>query len=416
MSRKQLTLGLFGFGCVGQGLHEVLQRTPTLEATIKRVCVKHTNKLRSISTDIFTYDRNDILNDPDINVVVELIDDADAAYDIVKTALRNGKAVVSANKKMIAEHFSELLELQKQYNVPLLYEAACCASIPIIRNLEEYFDNDLLDSIEGIVNGSTNYILTRTVEDGLSYTAALREAQAKGFAETDPTLDTGGFDAKYKLSIQLAHAFGLIVPPDNIFNVGIDKLGDIELRYAREKGYKVKLVASASKATDGTIAAYVMPKYIAAGDSLFTVDGVFNGIKTKSLFSDTQFFVGKGAGAYPTASAVLSDISALTYNYKYEYKKLNAIDTLAADGDVLLKVLLRYDVASGTTIADNFENITELYNTPDGGYYIGTITLQSLRRLFPTTNSAISVVLIEDVSMQSCSIDFKSGDVMPAII
>lgn len=414
MSRKQLTLGLFGFGCVGQGLHEVLQRTPTLEATIKRVCVKHANKVRSISTDIFTYDKNDILNDPDINVVVELIDDADAAYDIVKTALRNGKAVVSANKKMIAQHFNELLDLQKQYNVPLLYEAACCASIPIIRNLEEYFDNDLLDSIEGIVNGSTNYILTRTVEDGLSYAAALREAQANGFAETDPTLDTGGFDAKYKLTIQLAHAFGLVVSPDTIFNVGIDKLSDIELRYAREKGYKVKLVASASKTADGKIVAYVLPKYVASSDSLYTVDGVFNGIKTKSLFSDTQFFVGKGAGAYPTASAVLSDISALTYNYKYEYKKINGKETLAADTNVVLKVLLRFDASSDQDLAYSFDDITESYNTPDGGYYIGTITLHSLRRLFLTANSALSVVLIEDVSRQTHSIASVQSENMPA--
>ena len=139
-----------------------------------------------------------------------MIDDADAAYEIVKTALQNGKAVVTANKKMIAEHFEELLQLQKEYNVPLLYEAACCASIPIIRNLEEYYDNDLLESVEGIVNGSTNYILSKTVDENLSYAEALRQAQEKGYAESNPVMDTGGFDAKYKLLILIAHALSLI--------------------------------------------------------------------------------------------------------------------------------------------------------------------------------------------------------------
>src|SRR5687768_9438308 len=179
MSRKKLTIGLFGFGCVGTGLHEVFQKTPTLKANIKRICVKDRNKERTLPAHYFTFDRNDILNDPEITTVVELIDDADAAYEIVTTALRKGKAVVTANKKMIAEHFEELLHLQRKYNVPLLYEAACCASIPIIRNLEEYYDNDLLESIEGIVNGSTNYILTKTSDENLSYETALRDEQQK---------------------------------------------------------------------------------------------------------------------------------------------------------------------------------------------------------------------------------------------
>ena len=134
MNRNKLTIGLFGFGCVGYGLHEVLQKTPTLKTNIKTICVKNRNKARQLPAEYFTFDKYEILNDPEINVVVELIDDADAAFEIVSTALEHGKAVVTANKKMIAEHFAELLALQKQFNVPLLYEAACCASIPIIHN------------------------------------------------------------------------------------------------------------------------------------------------------------------------------------------------------------------------------------------------------------------------------------------
>ena len=192
MQRKTLNIGLFGFGCVGYGLYEVLEKTPTLQTSIKRICVKNPDKKREISESHFTFDKNDLLNDDEINVIVELIDDADAAFEIVSTALKKGKAVVTANKKMIAEHLEELLELQAKYNVPLLYEAACCASIPIIRNLEEYYDNDLLESIEGIINGSTNYILTKTFDEGIGYSEALTRAQELGYAESNPILDTGG--------------------------------------------------------------------------------------------------------------------------------------------------------------------------------------------------------------------------------
>lgn len=395
MSRKKLNIGLFGFGCVGFGLYEVLAKTPTLKANIKRICVKDKNKQRQIASNLFTFNKNDILNDNEINTVVELIDDADAAFEIVKTALRKGKAVVTANKKMIAEHFDELLQLQKQYNVPLLYEAACCASIPIIRNLEEYYDNDLLESIEGIVNGSTNYILTKTAEENISYEEALKDAQLKGFAETNPMLDTGGFDAKFKLLILIAHSFGVIAKPNEIFNIGIDKLGELELSYAREKGLKIKLVAYAEKTNEGKIKAFVLPKFIHKTDKLFSVDDVFNGIKTKSFFSDTQFFSGKGAGAYPTASAVLSDISALTYDYRYEYKKLNKNDSLENQHDIFLKIFLRHDLAYGYEFKKYFTEISESYLNSEFGFIVGSISLNNLSEIAARPNAATSVILFE---------------------
>src|SRR5947207_2106485 len=141
---KKLNIGLFGFGTVGEGIYEVLQRTPGLQATIKKICIKHPDKKRNAPAELFTTDYNELLNDESINLIVELIDDADEAFKIVSTALRRKKAVVSANKKMIAENLSTLLNLQKEYNTSFLYEAAVCGSIPIIRNLEEYYDNDLL--------------------------------------------------------------------------------------------------------------------------------------------------------------------------------------------------------------------------------------------------------------------------------
>src|SRR6478735_4262788 len=241
----KLNIGLFGYGCVGSGLYEVLKQTPGLNAEITKICVKHPEKKRNLPSYHFTYDKNELLNDPAINVIVELIDNADDAYEIVTTALRKGKAVVTANKKLLAEHFAELYLLQQEYGTPLLYEASVGGSIPIIRTLEEYYDNDTLSSIEGILNGTTNYILTKTGNEGKGYEEVLKEAQQLGFAESNPKLDVQAFDPKFKLTILLAHAFGLVVKPEEILNYGIHHLTERDVQYANEKGYKLKLVAQA---------------------------------------------------------------------------------------------------------------------------------------------------------------------------
>src|SRR6478672_208 len=217
---KVLQIGLFGFGVVGEGIYKVLHQTPSLNALIKKVCIKHAEKERNAPASLFTTSYDEILNDPGIDIVVELIDDAKEAFTIVSTALKNKKSVVSANKKMIAEHLAELIFLQQEHEVSFLYEAAVCGSIPIIRNLEEYYDNDLLQSISGIVNGSTNYILTK-IGEGLSYKEALLQAQQLGFAESNPNLDVEGIDAVNKLTILLAHAYGILSRPQDLVHIGI---------------------------------------------------------------------------------------------------------------------------------------------------------------------------------------------------
>ena len=188
MKRQKLRIGLFGFGVVGQGLYDVLKSATGLDAQIVKICVR-SHKQRSLPEEIFCYDADSILNNNEINTVVELIDDAEASYHIVKRALQNGKNVVSANKKMIAENIAELIELQKANNVSLLYEASACGSIPVIRNLEEYYDNDLLLSVTGILNGSSNYILSKIFDYNKGYDEALKEAQDLGFAESNPAFD-----------------------------------------------------------------------------------------------------------------------------------------------------------------------------------------------------------------------------------
>src|SRR6185369_3779134 len=242
-AHKQLTIGLFGFGVVGEGLYKVLQQTPSLKASIKKVCIRNPGKKRNAPAELFTTDKDVLLNDPEINVIVEVIDDSNAAFDIVSTALRGGKDVVSSSKKMIAENFPELLGLQEQTGHSLLYESAACASIPVIRNLEEYYDNDLLHSMKAIVNGSTNFILTKMFEEGLSFRDALLLAQQLGFAESNPKLDVEGYDAVNKWTFLLTHAYGIMESPDNILFNGIQNIQAGDSIVAKEKNHQIKLVA-----------------------------------------------------------------------------------------------------------------------------------------------------------------------------
>lgn len=333
--KKKLTLGLFGFGCVGQGLYRVLEETRGLETEIKRICIKHLEKHRTLPTERFTTLREDLLQDPEIDVIVELIDDADAALAIVREAVKQGKAVVTANKRLVAENLEEILGLQETYGRPILYEGAVCGSIPIIRNLEEYYDNDRINRLEGIVNGSTNYILTKVAEEGKTYDEALREAQGNGYAESDPRLDVQGYDPAFKLSILLTHAFGLRVHPSNILRWGIDRLTPADLAYARENRLRIKLVAGAYRFGD-TIFSLVAPKFVVENHPLYAVGNAFNAVAVEGLFAEEQLFVGKGAGGNPTGSAVLSDISALRYDYRYEYRKLKQASLLqhSLDGSI----------------------------------------------------------------------------------
>jgi homoserine dehydrogenase len=376
-THKQLTIGLFGFGVVGEGLYKVLKQTPSLNATIKRIVIKHPDKKRNAPAEFFTQLADEILNDESINVVVELIDDADAAYYIVTTALKKGKAVVSANKKLIAEHLEELIELQQQYQVPFLYEASICASIPVLRNLEEYYDNDLLHSVSGIVNGSTNFILTKIFEEKKEFVEALLQAQQLGFAESNPSLDVLGIDAVNKLTILLVHAYGIITKPNSILQTGIQNIQLSDAKVAAEKDFQIKLVAHASKLKNGKIAAFLLPKFITAESQLFNVANEYNGVVIESGFADKQFFYGKGAGSFPTASAVLSDISALRYDYKYEYKKKYHHAKNELSNDYYLKVYVSFDNISNVP-KEAFEWIEEYHGGQQRSYLVGVIHASKL--------------------------------------
>ncbi len=394
MKHTKVKIGLFGFGCVGYGFYQAIKKSNT-DAEICRVVVKNPNKERPVQDMSFCYDPATILEDPEINVVVELIDDAEGAYTLVREALTRGKAVVSANKKMIATHLPELLALQEKYGVPLLYEAACCAAIPIIRNLEEYFGYDSLDSLEGIVNGSTNYILTRAYRGGLSFQEALDEAVELGYAESDSSLDTGGYDAYFKLRILAAHAFGLLTGPEEVFFSGIDALGDTEFRYALDNGYRIRLLARVFRTGSDSCAGFVLPSFVPADHPLYEVDGADNAIVTEAPFSGRQVFRGKGAGAFPTASAVVNDVQALAAGYHYRYQKLNVRNGNSWGGTLCLKLMLAYRDGSETEFESFFDRVEERCRNKQGGYLIGTIGLASLYKLKQDYGSRISLVLFD---------------------
>lgn len=374
--KKNLKLGLFGFGCVGQGLYHVLEETQGVKAEIKKICVKNRNKKRPLAEDLFTFSKEEILNDPDIDVVVELIDDAVVAYEIVTESLKKGKAVVTANKKMLAEHLEEIYQLQKETGKPVLYEGAVCGSIPILRNLEEYYDNDLINSIEGIFNGSTNYILTKVFEENKSYADALQQAQELGFAESDPRLDVQGYDPKYKLVVAIAHTFGVFVKPEDVFNIGIDRISDLDLKFAAENNYAIKLVARAFK-LKGRIYGFVAPQFVQSIHPLASVRNEYNAVQVQGAFAEKQLFIGKGAGSYPTGSAVLSDVSALTYDYAYEYKKLHQGSQLEFSNGLLVEAFVSFDQKAPISMSD-FEKFRSGYAAQGKQYMVGQVRLEKL--------------------------------------
>lgn len=381
-------IGLFGFGTVGRGLYHVLEQSPTTKARIKRVCIKNSEKERDLPQSLFTTDAQSLLADDEINLIVELIDNATDAYHIVKSALLAGKSVVSGNKTMLAHHLEELIALQQETGAALLYDASACGSIPVIRNLEEYYDNDLLLSIKGILNGSTNFILSRVFTDGQNYSDALKRAQELGFAESNPSFDVEGLDALYKLIILTVHGFGTYVHPQQAFNYGISNLGQPDIRYAREKGLKLKLVATLAKLNKERFTLFVMPTFVKPDEYIYNVEEEYNGVVIEGAFYEKQFMFGKGAGGFPTGSAVLSDITARFHDYRYEYKKRRYFSPLAYTTNVLVEVYLRYTSPVDLDLF-GFTEISEKYSSREYSWVIGKLRLSSLisiKELLPKLN------------------------------
>ena len=313
-------IGLFGYGVVGQGFLKALEGNPHLDVELFKICIKDITKPRDLSQEYFTDDPNEILTAPEVDLIIELTDDAEAAFHIVESALKQNKPVISANKKMIADNLTIVKEWHEQYAAPFLYEAAVAGSIPIIHNLEQYFSNQKISLVRGILNGSTNYILTLMREQNISFDEALKNAQEKGFAESDPSLDISGKDALSKLLILGYHAFGLIIDPESVRVESITNMEDHFYDLAAQQGLKIKSIASIYE-SKGKYRFKVQPELVGPEDELFGIENEYNAVVVEGDLSGKQVYVGRGAGSLPTASAIINDLSLLLDGFRYQKGK-----------------------------------------------------------------------------------------------
>lgn len=377
---RPVAIGLFGFGCVGQGFHELAGRLPGRPFAIRKIGVKHREKKRPVDPGNLSYDPAEILHDPEIELIVEAIDNAEDAFAIVSAALQLGRKVVTANKKMLGERLPELIALETRYGGSLLYEAAACGNIPIIRTLDTYYRNIPVRSIEGIVNGSSNYILSRMRAENLTYQTALWLAQDRGFAESDPTLDVGGFDARSKLSILARHAFGEHLPVDDILTIGIDRVDEQDIRYAAENGFRIKLTASIRRGPGG-IVGNVLPVFRPASDPLYHVEDEDNCVVVETEFGIRQQYFGKGAGSHPTGEAVLADVLESIRGYAYATRGNDYIgnghERATASDARHETVYVRADSAQDLARIP-FDEIHEQYTSRRFNYAIGRIRRSDL--------------------------------------
>jgi homoserine dehydrogenase len=315
-------VGILGLGTVGSGVVKSLKPFPNI--LIKKVAVKDINKKRSVELDenVLTTDSMSIANDPEIDIVVELIGGVHPAYELITTALNNKKHVVSANKELIAKHGKELFELAQKNDVVLLYEAAVAGGIPVVMPLKTALSGNKIKKVQGILNGTTNYIITKMTNEGASFEDVLKKAQELGYAEADPTGDVEGYDAMYKIAILASIAFGKRVKVDNIYREGIDKIKTVDIKCAADLGYKIKLIALAQDLGEKGIDIRVHPMLVSLKHPMAHINDVLNAVLIQGDPVGEIILSGPGAGEFPTASSVVGDIVSLATEMKVTDKPL----------------------------------------------------------------------------------------------
>ncbi len=313
---SKIKLGLIGLGTVGGGVFKVLQNFPDVEIT--KIAVKNIDKPRNIEgldRAILTTDPYEIVNNPEITVIAELIGGVHPAYELIKKAIENGKHVVTANKELLAKHGEELFNYAEQHNVVILYEAAIAGGIPLIMPIKTILAGNKITKIEAILNGTTNYILTNMDENQASYETVLKEAQELGYAEADPTGDVEGFDSAYKLTTLATITFNKRVKLENVYREGITKIKSEDIKYANELGYKIKLVAYAHIDENDNADVRVHPMFVSKDETLAHINFVKNAIALTGSPVGKITLSGAGAGEMPTASSVVGDILAIEREY-----------------------------------------------------------------------------------------------------
>ncbi len=312
MEKKKIKIGLIGLGTVGSGVFKTLKNFNNVE--VVKIAVRNKNKKRNIEgldESIITDDAYEVVNDPQIDIVAELVGGVQPAYDLIKTAIKNGKHIVTANKELLAKHGEELFNFAEENNKVVLYEAAIAGGIPLIMPIKTILAGNKITKIKAILNGTTNYILTKMDVQKASYNDVLKEAQELGYAEADPTGDVEGFDAAYKITTLATIAFGKRVKFENVYREGITKISPEDMQAANEMGYKIKLIASAEITEDNKADVRVHPMLISKSNPLAHIDYVTNAVTLTGHPVGSVTLSGPGAGEFPTASSVVGDILAI---------------------------------------------------------------------------------------------------------
>lgn len=360
---EEVKLGILGMGTVASGLIKIIEfnnskflGTLNKNLIISKVLVKNLDKKRNVNLNhgVYTTDAYEVINDKGVQIVVELIGGIHPAYEYIKSALNNKKHVVTANKALIATHGQELESLAFKNNVKLMYEASVAGGIPVINTISENLAANDFEQIVGIINGTTNYILTQMSDCGLEYDYAVKEAQRLGFAEADPSSDVEGDDAAYKISILATIAFGHRINIKDIPKEGITKISKEDIRYAKELGYNIKLLASALK-KDDEIELSVHPAFVPENHPLSTVKNEFNAVFLRGNAVGELMFYGRGAGSLPTGSAVLGDVISIIRNCKVEEKMIN--NTIKVVNKAYKPYYIRFEVIDKPGVLGKIANI-----------------------------------------------------------
>ena len=359
---KTLKVGIIGFGTVGTGVYKVLQSFSNIE--IKKIAVKNITKKRNIEnldTNLLTQDPYEIVNNPEIDIVIEVAGGVNLTFDIIKTAIKNKKHIVTANKELLAKKGSELFQLAKENKVIILYEAAVAGGIPIIMPVKTILCANKITKIAAILNGTTNYILTKMAEKELSYETALKQAQELGYAETDPTGDVEGFDAAYKIAILSKISFNKKVDINKIYREGITKITAQDIKSAKELGYTIKLIAMGQVLENGKIDVRVHPMLVAKKHLLAKVKNATNSIMLTGYPVGDLIFTGAGAGAEPTASSVVGDLLVL------------AAELEASDSPIPQAICNHNEIADQINIGDTYNEYYIAINASNNPGAIGVI-------------------------------------------
>lgn len=353
---KKIGVALLGLGTVGGGTYRILKnnganiaRHDGMEIEIRHIIERDVNKAVALGAylSVVSQDINDVINDPDTQIVAEFFGGIEPAKTFLISCLLAGKSIVTANKELFSKHWDELEKAAKKGKAGLYFEASCVGGVPIIRTLTQSMQGNNIISLKGIVNGTTNYILSKMTDEGLEYSDVLKEAQRLGYAEANPSADVDGFDSMYKLSILSSLAFHTKVPISVIYREGISAIDKLDIEYGKKFGYTLKLLAIAKRADDGKIEARVHPAFIPSDHPLASVKGSFNAVFIQGDNVGDIMLYGRGAGDLPTGSAIVSDIVFAAKQTKPQYttfKNTNEVNKRNFNDNFVCRYFIRMNV------------------------------------------------------------------------